>query len=111
AGWQTRSFSAQKGDFNHFEYKLCETKPNSEMQEMNLTSYIANRYEEKSGLPILQKQSQTNPKQPQNLLNVRGAKPNQSQSNPNLSATPFGGLDRPRNLGENRAGTKGCVNF
>jgi hypothetical protein len=52
---------------------------------MSLTTYITNRYEEKSELSMLQKQSQTKPIQSQNLLAVRGAKPNQTQFMVSLS--------------------------
>ncbi|MBN1393054.1 MAG: hypothetical protein JW947_09665, partial [Sedimentisphaerales bacterium] len=71
-----RSFSAHKGDFNHFEHKLCETKPNSEMPKMNITNYITISYSINSQLRPIRKQSQTNPNQTQNLLAIRGAKPN-----------------------------------
>jgi hypothetical protein len=45
--------------------KLCETKPNSEKSKMNISSYTTNRYEEKSRLLTMQKQSQTKPNQSQ----------------------------------------------
>ncbi|MBN1393203.1 MAG: hypothetical protein JW947_10435, partial [Sedimentisphaerales bacterium] len=57
-----RSFSAQKGNFNHFQTKLCQTKPNLKMQEMNLTNYMTTRYSNILQLGPTQKQTQTKPK-------------------------------------------------
>jgi hypothetical protein len=74
-----------KGDFNHFEYKLCQTKPNSENQKMNITIYMTNRYDDNSGLLQMQKQTQTKPNQSQFQPAVRGAKPKQTQPVVSLS--------------------------
>jgi hypothetical protein len=50
-----------EGNFNHFEYKLCQTKPNSETPKFNLSPYMINRYDNNSELLTMQKQSQTKP--------------------------------------------------
>jgi hypothetical protein len=71
-----------EGNFNHFEHKLYQTKPIFRKKEMNLNNYMTSNYSNNSGLSTMQKQSQTNPKQSQNLLAIRSAKPNQSQTNP-----------------------------
>src|SRR4030042_4543162 len=67
-----RFSSVLTGDFNHFEHKLCETKPNSGKLKMNLTNCMTNSYSNNSRLRPMQKQSQTKPKFTRHSLGVGG---------------------------------------
>jgi hypothetical protein len=53
--------SVLTGDFNHFQTKLCETKPNSEMLKMNLTPYMTKNCKRNSEFLPMGKQTQTKP--------------------------------------------------
>jgi hypothetical protein len=68
-----------KGNFNHFEHKLCKTKPNSEMPKMIITSSQITSYHSPVTIYQYEKQSQTKPK----FIYYKGYKartnPNQSQ--------------------------------
>ena len=64
--------SVLTGDFNHFEHKLCETKPNSEMLKFNLSPYMINGYVNNSELLTMTKQTQTKPNTPKNLPAIPG---------------------------------------
>jgi hypothetical protein len=87
-----RSLSAQKGNFNHFQTKICQTNPISETSKIHITSVTAMTTNKKQQTMNYLKQTQTNPIQSQFLLAVRGAKPKQSQFKANLpKRRPFGG--------------------
>jgi hypothetical protein len=87
-----RRFSVYYGVFNHFQTKICQTKPNSETPKMNITDYITGIYSNNPELLKVQKQSQTNPNEPNFLSAIRGAKPKQTQSNPILLTVRNAGL-------------------
>jgi hypothetical protein len=63
------------GDFNRFEHKLCQTKPNSRKSKMNITNYIASSYNNNTQVRPTTKQSQTKPK----FNHYKGTKSEQSQ--------------------------------
>ncbi len=82
------------GDFNHFEYKLCQTKPISKMTKMSITNYMIKDYVDNSRLLVMKKQSQTNP-----ILTCQ--KGYQTQSKPNLSALVDVTIRKKRGIGVN----------
>jgi hypothetical protein len=97
--WLRWRLYVYEGNFNHFEHKLCKTKPNSEMLKMNLTCYITNDYEGKSTLLKMQKQSQTNPIEPNLYCVYSWSNSKQTQNKPKfLPAALFGGLVRLRRV-------------
>jgi hypothetical protein len=79
---RTRESYVYEGNFNHFEHKICQTKPNSEMPKMLITLLKTMTNNKKQLIVDCQKQSQTKPNQTQNLLAIRGAKPKQTQIYP-----------------------------
>src|SRR4030042_4995515 len=60
--WLRWRLYVYEGNFNHFEHKLCQTKPNSETPKMNITNYMTSSYSNNLQFRPMQKQSQTNPK-------------------------------------------------
>jgi ribosomal protein S17E len=78
--------SVLTGDFNHFQTKLCETKPNSEMLKMNITDYMTKDYKKNSEFLSMEKQSQTNPNHTRIKLKNLPAYGGQTQTKPNLPA-------------------------
>jgi hypothetical protein len=62
--------------------KLCQTKPISKMPKMIVSAVMTMTTNKKLRTTNYLKQTQTNPIQSQNLLAVRGAKPNQTQTKP-----------------------------
>jgi hypothetical protein len=91
------------GDFNHFEYKLCQTKPNLEMPKMNVTIVTATTTNDKLPTMNCSKQSQTNPiyRVPAMLHNQNKA--NQSQF---LSRLSRGSTAEGHVVSENKKGLR-----
>ncbi|MBN1392702.1 MAG: hypothetical protein JW947_07850 [Sedimentisphaerales bacterium] len=87
---QMRRLYVYEGNFNHFQTKLCETKPNSEMPKFNLSSYMINRCAHNLELLTIVKQSQTEPKQPQKFTRRSVSEGGQSQTNPTCNTCPAG---------------------
>jgi hypothetical protein len=85
---RTRELYVYEGNFNHFEHKLCETKPNSEIPKMSVSAAMIITNNKILMTIHYPKQSQTNPNQSQFLICRKGSK---AKSNPNLSAAPCGG--------------------
>jgi hypothetical protein len=56
--------SVLTGDFNHFEHKICKTKPNSETPKMNISPYSAMTTNNEQPTSNSSKQSQTKPNLP-----------------------------------------------
>jgi hypothetical protein len=56
-----RRFSNFYANFNHFQTKLCQTKPIYKMLKMNITNYMTRDYRDNLQLSPTKKQSQTNP--------------------------------------------------
>jgi hypothetical protein len=87
-----------EGNFNHFEYKLCQTKPNSGQPEMNITYYITIGYSNNMELLTTQKQSQTNPNYSVFIRVNSWSDSNQTQTNPIYGACPA----KPSCMGRSR---------
>ena len=82
--------SVLTGDFNHFEHKLCKTKPNSETPKMIVSNYMTTSNSNISQLGPKQKQSQTNPNEPNLNCANSWSISKQTQSKPILPALVAG---------------------